>query len=148
MCIRDRVYPNRIMQFITFQSTRPMRGATWIAVVLTKIQFAFQSTRPMRGATRKIVAILAQTEFQSTRPMRGATWVVAVRVLPVSCVSIHAPHAGRDMERRLRLHSRYVGFNPRAPCGARPLGSITDSRYGRFNPRAPCGCLLYTSRCV
>ena len=33
--------------------------------------------------------------FQSTRPMRGATNVL-VRRVPVSSISIHAPHAGRD----------------------------------------------------
>ena len=33
--------------------------------------------------------------FQSTRPMRGATnksWKLSV----ICCISIHAPHAGRD----------------------------------------------------
>ena len=51
--------------------------------------------------------------------MRGAT-------APPPCVgtpqqiSIHAPHAGRDRS-ELRHSQRAKYFNPRAPCGARPL---------------------------
>ncbi len=33
----------------------------------------FQSTRPMRGATKMRACIIPSTVFQSTRPMRGAT---------------------------------------------------------------------------
>ena len=33
----------------------------------------FQSTRPLRGATYDDVAVKADIKFQSTRPMRGAT---------------------------------------------------------------------------
>ena len=79
----------------SFQSTRPMRGATHniaetptlsknfnprapcgarqaAADTLTARQL-FQSTRPMRGATGATVARHALNVFQSTRPMRGAT---------------------------------------------------------------------------
>ena len=57
--------------------------------------------------------------FQSTRPMRGAThkWDDTAGQKEIS---IHAPHAGRDRRpRTIRLRFEY--FNPRAPCGARPL---------------------------
>ena len=30
-------------------------------------------------------------------------------------------------------------FNPRSPCGERPLWSGIISRWGNFNPRSPCG---------
>ena len=119
--------------------------------------------------------------FQSTRPVWGAThgdlWLYAR-----ARVSIHAPRVGRDnicmlciAERTVSIHAPRVGrdggffmpsipprgFNPRAPCGARPWGYIQclrylvsihaprvgrDTRYIRpipnrkgFNPRAPCG---------
>ena len=59
--------------------------------------------------------------FQSTRPMRGATAADEIKQ-KLSAVSIHAPHAGRDA--RLALIERLGQcFNPRAPCGARPLGN-------------------------
>ena len=37
-------------------------------------------------------------------------------------ISIHAPHAGRDQILG-KLHSLGVYFNPRAPCGARPMST-------------------------
>ena len=78
-----------------FQSTRPMRGATWDGFVTwivpcgfnprapcgarpaPSIRSAFcpvfQSTRPMRGATIRMLCFGFHRVFQSTRPMRGAT---------------------------------------------------------------------------
>ena len=74
----------------------------------------------MRGATCGYLLIeTGNQRFQSTRPMRGAT-----ALFPAPCmrrhVSIHAPHAGRDLARHWVI-SCIKGFNPRAPCGARPL---------------------------
>ena len=101
----------------TFQSTRPVRGATgrYLAAdhateisihaphagrdrasfVMQTPPYRFQSTRPMRGATTSAPPITSPHTFQSTRPMRGATGVRR----PLN-------RGGRD-------------FNPRAPCGAR-----------------------------
>ena len=51
----------------------------------------------MRGATRLDVCHEGiSPEFQSTRPMRGATYT-AQRAGPCYEISIHAPHAGRDI---------------------------------------------------
>ena len=75
--------------------------------------------------------------FQSTRPMRGATQhrgFFRRRRL----VSIHAPHAGRDRS-ALPGPSFSQGFNPRAPCGARPRIGVDNIEVLSFNPRAPCG---------
>ena len=78
-----------------FQSTRPMRGAT-DNPTLPRAAREFQSTRPMRGATPVTSRYNNGAGFQSTRPMRGATpgiWSPA----HTREVSIHAPHAGRDV---------------------------------------------------
>ena len=54
-------------------------------------------------------------------------------------ISIHAPRVGRDSAFR-RCPSGRSYFNPRAPCGARPLPLWTAATLGsHFNPRAPCG---------
>ena len=100
-----------------FQSTRPVRGATFWTRAMIQSSL-FQSTRPVRGATRGRPAVCKRpnsfnprapygarpspspplpslTGFQSTRPVRGATLAgdgVAERV----AVSIHAPRTGRD----------------------------------------------------
>ena len=77
-------------------------------------------------------------------------------------ISIHAPRVGRDEGISLESFLSRLDFNPRAPCGARPMlcfSEYSDSeisihapRVGRdfipplvlysldyFNPRAPCG---------
>ena len=72
--------------------------------------------------------------------MRGAT-VEDFASVGILCVSIHAPHAGRDRS-RLRWNSIGLSFNPRAPCGARLTGLSFLRKQGSFNPRAPCGARL------
>ena len=48
--------------------------------------------------------------FQSTRPMRGATWASwSLRL--VLAVSIHAPHAGRDVYTYVEAYSRSVSIH-------------------------------------
>ena len=68
--------------------------------------------RPSKYSTDK-----TWDKFQSTRPMRGATdyyWPVFANI----GISIHAPHAGRDLCSCVTPPSALY-FNPRAPCGAR-----------------------------
>ena len=121
-------YPSRNL----FQSTRPLRGATFVpdkvsaalgyfnprAIVGGKVVqlisihaplagrdsvcavnvssgVSFQSTRPLRGATRMTIALMTFVIFQSTRPLRGAT-VTEPRPASLIDISIHAPLAGRD----------------------------------------------------
>ena len=55
----------------------------------------FQSTRPVRGATWMRLPPVPAAGFQSTRPVRGAT-VAWLQLLPALSISIHAPRAGRD----------------------------------------------------
>ena len=54
--------------------------------------------------------------------MRGATGVTKKKETPIK-ISIHAPHAGSDCKQsKEMLLQRY--FNPRSPCGERPLPSV------------------------
>ena len=170
-----------------FQSTRPMRGATPMAIHRS-LPMPFQSTRPARGATcphgqygrgtfyfnpRAAIRIRSRrrwyfnpraprgarptlrrcwegrTVFQSTRPARGATF--RHKGCPaIFRISIHAPREGRDHVRQSSLKAaeefqstrpargattgavRPLAapwyFNPRAPCGARPLQSGSVAR--------------------
>ena len=129
----------------------------------------FQSTRPVWGATRPIkcqcvyarVSIHAprvgrdhvmgrdeveEFAFQSTRPVWGATFP-SFSATSSTDVSIHAPRVGRDFD----LYYGYSGpwcFNPRAPCGARPIWRSSFGVRGGFNPRAPCGARPQTLRQV
>ena len=95
-----------------------MRGAT-LGTETKKAPSKFQSTRPLRGATFCQIVTSYLYAFQSTRPLRGATTTAkdSRRKWPIS---IHAPLAGRD-SLYSRPTSRQMHFNPRAPCGARRI---------------------------
>ena len=53
-------------------------------------------------------------------------------------LSFAAPLAGRDCPlRSYALRPRH--FNPRAPCGVRPVQGAASAHSANFNPRTPCG---------
>ena len=120
----------------------------------------FNPRAPCGARPCALVMISRSKVFQSTRPMRGATNSPLCRAY-AACISIHAPHAGRDHIRSSSRRSK-SNFNPRAPCGARltastagssrtpfqstrPMRGATSAARKRrpqrryFNPRAPCG---------
>ena len=120
--------------------------------------------------------------FQSTLPVWGATRADALLAQHLA-ISIHAPRVGSDFgaleheqRREISIHAPRVGsdhagaapppwhrnFNPRSPCGERPVAAIWIRRSGvfqstlpvwgatrrsprrwcrssYFNPRSPCG---------
>ena len=141
-----------------------MRGATCAEYCALNC-FAFQSTRPMRGATQVYAKAAVVFEFQSTRPMRGATKAVFPE-LPQETISIHAPHAGRDLVGGdfgglavISIHAPHAGrdaegsprkndlfyFNPRAPCGARLRRAVNASAVIEFQSTRP---MRGATRCV
>ena len=78
----------------------------------------FQSTLPLRGATWTCSTSTTSTSFQSTLPLRGATGHCHT-LLSGHAISIHTPLAGSDGARSFVQHfSR--DFNPHSPCGERP----------------------------
>ena len=133
---RDHASTVKLFSAPRFQPTRPLRGATE-DITLTIPPYTFQPTRPLRGATMIVSVAPAGIRFQPTRPLRGATGYIKP-LARCFCISTHAPLAGRDRCGR-RHTDRRGDFNPRAPCGARPVrrGRTPPRQY--FNPRAPCG---------
>ena len=85
---------------------------------------SFQSTRPLRGATADSPWVTLSIIFQSTRPLRGAT-PFKCYIYCTKAISIHAPLTGRDRSYPAR-RNKGADFNPRAPYGAR-LERITIS---------------------
>ena len=143
--------------FLSFQPTRPLRGAT----LLTLIRFAsllyfnprapcgarptrhplifnlitFQPTRPLRGATGLTGLRYGSLVFQPTRPLRGATKHELERRLSNN-ISTHAPLAGRDVD-DATVAGVNSDFNPRAPCGARLSMSLKGDCRIIFQPTRP-----------
>ena len=73
----------------------PHAGRDGVNIKIIDKLILFQSTRPMRGATVRGGDAAMDYIFQSTRPMRGAT-DGSIPCDRSQCISIHAPHAGRD----------------------------------------------------
>ena len=126
-----------------FQPTRPLRGATWDGACAVEQLAQISTHAPLAGRDHGCCPTSGRSlVFQPTRPLRGATTVLALDVPDRQMISTHAPLAGRDHSRRPRRGGRSY-FNPRAPCGARPGGSIRCRQSQTyFNPRAPCGARL------
>ena len=108
--------------------------------------FQFQSTLPVWGATSLLFVREAALVFQSTLPVWGAT-VLRVKYNILSVISIHAPRVGSDRNSisssrscKISIHAPRVGsdcsrsvrtrelqnFNPRSPCGERPVRTVNS----------------------
>ena len=121
-----------------FQSTRPVRGATRPrkrALPCLK----FQSTRPVRGATGIIPSkeVIAMTiSIHAPRAgrdrLRQPGWREAA-------ISIHAPRAGRDASSTTSVPDFWAFQSTRPVRGATTQRGAGDHGNGDFNPRAPCG---------
>ena len=120
-----------------FQSTHPMRGATGGVGFPRRNRFHFNPRTPCGVRPFRTPLIGVTRIFQSTHPMRGATTMPSEAAAD-SEISIHAPHAGCDHDRHADDH-RHRYFNPRTPCGVRPVCSAIAPIRANFNPRTPCG---------
>ncbi len=145
-----------------FQSTRPLRGATYDKEV-SKMASKFQSTRPLRGATPELIHDMGVwlRLFQSTRPLRGATIAQGNKIIVKSHISIHAPLTGRDCVELVPL-ARSEAFQSTRPLrgatgpsggpvrrrrisihapltGRDTTGRVGGTGMNYFNPRAPYG---------
>ena len=96
----------------------------------------------MWGATCEECRAEFARKFQSTPPVWGATRD-GYRCRLCDLISIHAPRVGGDS----RTCGRWrccMNFNPRPPCGGRPLTQRRCCAGLYFNPRPPCGGRLFS----
>ena len=131
---------------------------------------AFQSTHPVRGATEKITELTGITDISIHAPRAGCDNEHGIPVRDV-VISIHAPRAGCDRS-PAAYSSKIRHFNPRTPCGVRPVYGWVDAdkvsisihapragcdhrggcpylSHRDFNPRTPCGvrlCIAYLAQ--
>ena len=83
---------------------------------------AFQSTLPLRGATHRHTQRGNRYSISIHAPLAGSDSGPVGSVANLT-ISIHAPLAGSDLPARPYTNPRR-NFNPRSPCGERPLGLI------------------------
>ena len=141
-----RRYSREVISHILFQSTRPARGATPVALFAPVVIFCFNPRAPHgarrgwrgrystwccfnprvpHGARRDVFSYCYSIWlFQSTRPARGATPLGRLGFLAMPCFNPRAPHGARLWCKRSYTNTKC--FNPRAPHGARP--KVADER--------------------
>ena len=121
-----------------FQSTHPVWGATKI-IPEFKLLLKFQSTHPVWGATRNSWRPFSSISiFQSTHPVWGATQYLVVIVFPPNNFNPRTPCGVRPLSPGRSWAARRISIHaPRVGCDARG----PESRRGGcdFNPRTPCG---------
>ena len=120
----------------------------------------FQSTLPVWGATTTAAKGQLNPNISIHAPRVGSDGIVH-RNAALTVISIHAPRVGSDriLPRRRRYKifqstlpvwgatpsrtpsgAQHKNFNPRSPCGERPLPRAHHgSCSAHFNPRSPCG---------
>ena len=77
---------------------------------------------PRAGSDQSMLRVISgYCKFQSTRPSRGATGPI-IGVAELIDISIHALKAGSD-NRPTSRRGRSPHFNPRSPCGERPISA-------------------------
>ena len=110
---------------------RPCRG------LAAGTAITFQLTRPMRGATMMgMLGIFAQMISTHT-PHAGRDEIVGYTPAEIG-ISTHTPHAGRDTQSDI-FYPWKRNFNSHAPCGARHRGRGCGCALEDFNSHAPCG---------
>ena len=77
----------------------------------------------------------------SIHPPHAGRDVIVSILASLQSISIHPPHAGRDVGTNWRRRTRR-NFNPPAPCGAGQEQRIYQDGGHHFNPPAPCGAGL------
>ena len=121
-----------------FQSTRPMRGATCGFHLRNHFRRDFNPRAPCGARRFPPPRILPRFPISIHAPHAGRDYGFA-RQHRRKTISIHAPHAGRDVSRR-RGFCRGFQFQ-----STRPMRGATSAAWDNivaifdFNPRAPCG---------
>ena len=114
----------------------PRVGADQIGTVSSSIRYLFQSTAPVWGPThRESKDLPGRKEFQSTAPVWGPTHCTP---MPSSekQISIHGPRVGADQGSHC-FHRPSNYFNPRPPCGGRPVHPGAGAVQGNISIHGP-----------
>ena len=92
-------------------------GARPIQAIAKRFNVSFQSTRPVRGATLRKRRYLRRIDISIHAPRAGRDRIGRNTLLRSSDFNPRAPCGARRRRSTTRLFRIY--FNPRAPCGAR-----------------------------
>ena len=102
-----------------FQSALPLRGATTLSPASCR-RLHFNPRSPCGERHAEHFQSRAQCDISIRAPLAGSDRV-QLDSMRLCFISIRAPLAGSDTFIRSR-HGMDKNFNPRSPCGERPLG--------------------------
>ena len=112
----------------------------------------FQPTLPVRGSERNSkIRFRSLSGFQPTLPVRASDVKIGL-YCPCQFISTHAPRAGERPPEPDAPPARGHDFNPRSPCGERPMSSFAicsslmisthapraGERHGELSKENPC----------
>ena len=122
---------------LVFQSTLPLRGATFVPYFLFRSQI-ISIHAPLTGSDMYVITVwIAPNRFQSTLPLRGATIRTGLHFFGRR-ISIHAPLTGSDRSRFWPFRRNFISIH--APLTGSDLYKLSLFRgLQHFNPRSPYG---------
>ena len=113
----SRLWSFSLYSFISIHVPRVEDDAT--AFFSSSVAIYFNPRPPCGGRRAHSLAISSLYEFQSTSPVWRTTRTTAC-FIATKTISIHVPRVEDDRPtRRPRMRRRH--FNPRPPCGGRPM---------------------------
>ena len=152
---RDDGITGQVTADKVFQSTRPLRGATFVKCIVAVIVSINFNPRAPCGARRaeRPWSPPSLANFNPRAPC-GARPSSADAIVTINEISIHAPLAGRDacdvvsdwLRELISIHAPLAGRDVCTRQGQRRPRLFQSTRHSRrkssaadFNPRAPCG---------
>ena len=121
-----------------FQSTHPLRGATW-GISPAYRAFRISIHAPLAGCDHPARCSSRQGHHFNPRTPCGVRLRQRRRSDRAGHISIHAPLAGCD-PCSIRSANSQMYFNPRTPCGVRQNATqLMKLQHLNFNPRTPRG---------
>ena len=130
---------------MTFQSSRPVGGATSLHWPTRSQRGKFQSSRPVGGATISALVCKATTSDFNPRAPWGARRHTGFMPDITFSISILAPRGGRDVTAFSAWISPAIFQSSRPVGGATATASFPAICRIYFNPRAPWGARLPVS---
>ena len=125
---------------LTISIHAPHAGCDSLCLVTGGVKSGFQSTHPMRGATASTYHCSKECLISIHAPHAGCDLYVPKFCGVYEYISIHAPHAGCD-DFTFHIRHIFLHFNPRTPCGVRPLSSVFPLPRRAISIHAPhAGC--------
>ena len=121
-----------------FQSTPPCVGDSKYPRSSSMVE-PFQFMPLCGGRPGTYSTAFTPTKFQPTPPPPCVGRLPQPAPVRYLClISTHAPRVWGDGHTTLQLLDT-ANFNPRPPCGGRPLSALSPAVRLYFNPRPPCG---------